>query len=116
MRLTSTSAVLLLAGCLSLGESAARLRGELVLPDARPSCFMELLAEGIEVDARELSTRRFEETFVLPRGRRDYEVVIRCDGVSGTWRSDKIELGDIAGYRRGVDLGAIEFGAVPDAE
>lgn len=98
--------MLLLAGCIGLGDSAARLRGTLEVAGNEPDCRLTLLAAGIEIDARELQAPRFEETFVLPSGVKDYLVRVSCAGTDRVYERT-LELGDIARYRRGVDLGRI---------
>lgn len=102
--------VLVLAGCIGMGDSAARLRGSLDVAGSGEEidCMLTLLAAGIEIDARKLQRAKFEETFVVPSGIRDYVVRISCAGTDGVYERE-LKLGALRHYRRGVDLGLIEF-------
>jgi hypothetical protein len=102
----------LVVGCAPIGDSGARLRGQVhVRGDDAPRCVLSLyvassnfLVGSVNVGAR------FEETFVLAPGEDDYYATVTCQGVVGGFESSRLRLGSVATYREGVDLGTVTLG------
>ena len=101
-------------GCGLLAESGARLRGEIeVTGHSDPQCILNVheVSSKTIVGSRKVG-QKFEETFVVAPGEREYYVTITCAGVGGRFKSSVLRLGSAAAYREGRDLGRIRIESI----
>ncbi len=99
----------LLVGCATIGDSGARIRGQIqIRGHAVPDCLMSLHVASNDLLVGTVKVRpKFEETFVLAPGEDDYYVTITCQGITGRFKSPHVRLGSVKTYRQGIDLGTV---------
>lgn len=100
---------LLVGSCAPIGDSGARIRGQIQVPgQGAPRCLLSLyVASNDFLVGSVIVEARFEETFVVAPGEDDYYATITCEGVVGRFESPRLRLGSVATYREGIDLGTV---------
>lgn len=101
--------MLLVGSCAPIGDSGARIRGQIqVHGQGPPRCLLSLYVTSNDFLVGSVNVgERFEETFVIAPGEDDYYATITCEGVAGRFASPSLRLGSVATYREGVDLGIV---------
>ena len=107
------AASLLLVSCtfFAVGDSALRVRGEVVVDQrASTDCILELrLANSDEVIATKSVSTAFIETLLVGPRRTTYYVLIWCAGCPSTFRSTDLEAHRMERYHTPVDLGVVRL-------
>lgn len=94
----------------SVGDSAVRVKGEIVGLKADESCLLNLHNEKSgDILVSKSVEAAFLETFILPPMEATYFFTVKCDFDSNTFKSNIYTLGDIKHYREPVNLGKVEM-------
>jgi len=116
LRGTIACGVLMLLGCVVIGDGALSVRGTIADPDGRrfASCRVSILLEGYGLfDTRDVAEAEFLVTFVVEPKRRRYRFSVGCRDALTVFESAVVEGGDLATSHNPIDLGRIVLARIP---
>jgi hypothetical protein len=92
------------------GRGAVKVTGTITLPQehATETCHLELLRadESEPPRKREIATA-FDEVFFISPSRHRYYLLVSCEGVATTYKTEEIELEGMKRYNEPVALGEV---------